>query len=1055
MRKSAIIYILLVTLLLSMIFIFGCEEDISTEPDPVFENDSIDVVLIDNWDLYEFHYIDTTNTGRGHAIRKVTKPVLMNRDAVGYPVFLEELYLIIERTSILLDGVLYSSTLETIDRVCMKDNQLWTVDEDGIYSYHYDYYYNDESGALWMKENVADTLAFDPVAIDNLGCDLSEFLLFYRSSSGPMVTLTKPENDILIPNEDITDLRPQFLWLDYPGAEEYHLQVARDTLFEEGVDLEFEIHLSNNLYQVLTDMENFVTFYWRVKADNSYWSEVWHFGTFYVVELSSPIDNDYLHLKPTISWDDYDGTTEYTLQISQDIYFEEDVITVTTANTDYVHNENFEADAEYFWHVKADNSQDNWSEIWSFTTDKGVSLSLPADEETEVAIPVTFEWNSLDNAANYNILVSEDSLFGTTVVNEIITVNEYTDTGVLEVNKEYFWTVNSDVAACWSDTLSFITNISPLLVSPENEAVDIPAIVEFNWEKYNDTSNYIVQVAEDPGFGDLLVDSYIEVDGDELICETASKIEYDSDDEEIIEFIPLLVEDFAANTQYYWRVQSDNLEWSDTWSFTTNEPSGQITLTTPENGMIGAEQLQRFDWDSFSGTTFYRFEICHEETFTDTMWSNNVTETNNYTLDEDKNEMLLVGETYYWRVRSDESEWSDVWSFTVRDGIPYDIELINTEVTPHKIDMIWIMSSGEQTAIYIERSIDDTSWEEIGSVAGEVEDYADLGLEENTIYYYRFRSENPLGFSGYSESIVDTTKTFLFDNPPALVSVSNGTFMMGSNNGEDDEQPVHEVTLSHSFQLGKYEITNAEFCEVLNWALGKGNIKDLYPSTYNYTDDAISINSVIREEGACEIYYNNFENIFKIETGMGNYPVNDVLWFGAVNYANWLSQIDGLTSLYTSGTSNVSCDVYGAEGYRLPTEAEWEFSARGGNDSGNFTYSGSNNIEDVAWYIQNASEPQPIGGKAANELNTYDMSGNLWEWCNDIYDADYYPEDPVTDPTGPTGNISGITKVVVRGGSWEYDEDFLRNANRSNCKANLIYGKVNSSIGFRIVKIAP
>ena len=304
MRRSTIIYILLVILFLSMIFIFGCEKDTGTEPELVFENDSIDVVLIDNWDLYEFHYIDTTNTGRGHAIRKVTKPVLMNRDAVGYPVFLEELYLIIERTSILLDGVLYSSTLETIDRVCMKDNQLWTVDEDGIYSYHYDYYYNDESGALWMKENVADTLAFDPVAIDTLGCDLSEFLLFYRSSSGPMVTLTKPENDILIPNEDITDLRPQFLWLDYPGAEEYHLQVARDTLFEEGVDLEFEIHLSNNLYQVLTDMENFVTFYWRVKADNSYWSEVWHFGTFYVVELSSPIDNDYLHLKPTISWDD-------------------------------------------------------------------------------------------------------------------------------------------------------------------------------------------------------------------------------------------------------------------------------------------------------------------------------------------------------------------------------------------------------------------------------------------------------------------------------------------------------------------------------------------------------------------------------------------------------------------------------------------------------------------------------------------------------------------------------------------------------------------------------
>lgn len=1058
MRRFAIIHILLITLFLSMIFIFGCEEDIITEPGPVSENDSIDVILIDNWDLYEFQYIDTTNTIRGLNVRKVTESILMNRDAVGYPVFLEGLYLIIERTKILLDGVLYSSTLETIDRVCMKDNQLWTVDEDGIYSYHYDYYYNGESGALWMKADIVDTLALDPVAIDTLGCDLSEFLLFYKSNSGPKVILIEPENDILIPNEDITNLRPNFMWFEYPEAEEYHLQVARDTLFEEGIDLEFEEFVDNRFYQVLTDMENFVTFYWRVKADNSYWSEVWHFGTFYVVELNSPIDNSYTHLKPTFSWDTYDGASEYTLQISQNSYFpEEEVITVTTANSDYVHNENFEANDEYFWHVKADNSQDNWSETWSFTTDKGISLSDPADEETEVNIPVTFEWSALDNAANYTILVSEDSLFGSSVINEIVTDNEYTDAGELEVNKEYFWTVNSDVVACWSDTLSFKTNISPLLVSPQNEAVDVPVIVEFNWEKYNGASNYIVQAAEDPGFADPLVDSYIEVSGDDLICETASKIEYDADDVEIIEFIPLLVEDFTANTQYYWRVQRDGLEWSDVWSFTTNDPSLQVTLTTPVNADSTVAQLQQFDWSvDFSGTTYYRLEVCHEETFTDTMWSNIITESNNYTLNEDENEMLLLGETYYWRVRSDMSGWSDVWSFTVRDGIPFDIELINTEDTPHKIDMIWNMSSGEHTAIYIERSIDDTtSWEEIASLLGTAEDYADLGLEENTIYYYRFRSENPLGFSGYSEPINITTLTFSFDNPPTLVPVNSGTFWMGDSLFTNDEQPVHEVTLTNSFQLGKYEISNLEFCEVLNWALGKGKIKSIYGSIYNYAADAISINSVIRAEGACEVYYNNFENIFIIETGMENCPVNDVLWFGAANYANWLSQIDGLTSLYSSGISNVSCDVYGTEGYRLPTEAEWEFSARGGNDSENYTYSGSNNADDVAWYIQNASEPQPVGGKAANELNTFDMSGNLWEWCNDKYDAEYYSSSPGTNPTGPTGNISGTTKVVVRGGSWEYDEDFLRNANRSNCKANLGYARVNSSIGFRIVKISP
>jgi formylglycine-generating enzyme required for sulfatase activity len=568
----------------------------------------------------------------------------------------------------------------------------------------------------------------------------------------------------------------------------------------------------------------------------------------------------------------------------------------------------------------------------------------------------------------------------------------------------------------------------------------------------------MIQVDENSNFNDPIVDSYIYYDGDEITCDTASRIR--ENDDETIDFIPLLVEDFEGGTQYFWRVQRDSLEWSEVWNFTTISPTAPIILEAPLNNETGVVQLPRLEWDSVTGSTFYRAEVCHEETFTDTMWVNIITENRDYTLES--NEMLHVGETYYWRVRSDVSQWSEVWEFTVRTGIPDIIELSISEEAPHKIDMTWECGSGEHTAFLIERSINQTDWEEIGSItvsASSVNEFVDFDKEENTTYYYRMRTENPVGYSSYSDILETTTLSFNFDNPPDLVNVAAGSFEMGSEDGDDDEQPIHTVTLTHSFELGECEITNKEYCEVLNWALGKGKIKEVYNlnNVSGYAADALDISKILEDESAgyCQVIFDNADKIFKVANGMNNHPITGVKWFGGAAYANWLSQIDGLNTLY-SGTSSWSCDVYGAEGYRLPTEAEWEFSARGGNDSGDYTYSGSNNVDDVAWHYGNANgELHEVKQKDPNELDTYDMSGNLWEWCNDKYDADYYTSDPITNPTGPSGSIGNTQRVVIRGGSWEYEAYHLRNANRSKCKANLEYGRVNTSIGFRIVRINP
>ncbi len=195
-----------------------------------------------------------------------------------------------------------------------------------------------------------------------------------------------------------------------------------------------------------------------------------------------------------------------------------------------------------------------------------------------------------------------------------------------------------------------------------------------------------------------------------------------------------------------------------------------------------------------------------------------------------------------------------------------------------------------------------------------------------------------------------------------MVSVSGGTFLMGAQNTDssssnydadayDFEAPVHNVTLS-DYQIGETEVTQALWQAVMN----------------------------------------NNPSYFKGD----NLPVETVSWNDCQEFITKLNQATGKT-------------------FRLPTEAEWEFAARGGTKSQGYKYSGSNTIGDVAWYTENSGDKtHEVGTKQANELGLYDMSGNVWEWCSDWYGE--YSSSAQSDPTGPsTGSYR-----VQRGGSW-YD----------------------------------
>lgn len=216
----------------------------------------------------------------------------------------------------------------------------------------------------------------------------------------------------------------------------------------------------------------------------------------------------------------------------------------------------------------------------------------------------------------------------------------------------------------------------------------------------------------------------------------------------------------------------------------------------------------------------------------------------------------------------------------------------------------------------------------------------------------------------------------LIDN---MVYVEGGTFMMGSNLDEDNEcntndehpapvqKPVHQVTLS-SFSIGRYEVTQEEWLAVMGRSL--------------------------------------------TEFKSGRMPVKRVSWWDCQDFIKKLNKLTGMN-------------------FRLPTEAEWEFAARGGNESHGYKYSGSDCIDDVAWYNNNCIDDEAesledgaheVGRKSPNELGLYDMSGNVMEWCQDIY-GDYSSEAQV-NPQGPSPSFfkslvsSSSNCRVLRGGSW-------------------------------------
>ena len=217
-----------------------------------------------------------------------------------------------------------------------------------------------------------------------------------------------------------------------------------------------------------------------------------------------------------------------------------------------------------------------------------------------------------------------------------------------------------------------------------------------------------------------------------------------------------------------------------------------------------------------------------------------------------------------------------------------------------------------------------------------------------------------------------------------MVYVKGGTFQIVNNGSESTTKPLTEVKLDDFF-IGIYEVTQKKWMDIM------GN----EPSSFNHCDSC---------------------------------PVEQVSWNDVQEFIKKLNSISKFN-------------------YRLPTEAEWEYAARGGNKSQGFNYSGSNTVSDVAWFTENSGLKTHSILKKPNELGIYNMSGNVWEWCSDWYDENSFNNSPLNNPQGP---IEG-THHVYRGGGWSSAEMLCKVSYRNTGEPN----SREDNIGFRIAITLP
>ena len=624
-------------------------------------------------------------------------------------------------------------------------------------------------------------------------------------------------------------------------------------------------------------------------------------------------------------------------------------------------------------------------------------LTYPASNSRDIPTGnVTLKWESKESDLTYRVEFDGKTY---TAKNKSYTVS------ASERGKTYSWkvvAVNEFGKETTSETYSFTTQSNrapnaPSVPSPHNYATNQPTTITLSWE------------CSDPDGDAVTYDVYFGIDASSM---TKVSINQSGSTLNIGDLRTLSYE-----TTYYWKVVAKDSEGATTegpeWKFTTqsNRAPNAPSVPSPCNHATNQPTTITLSWEcSDPDGDAVTYDV-YFGTSSNSMTKVSINQSGS-TLNIDDLRTLSYETTYYWKVVAKDSEGATTegpeWKFTTQSA-PTSPSYTPSSIVPQMV----LVEKGSFT-MGDTWSGGDSDEKPTYKVTFTYDFY--MGKYEVTFDEYdafceatgRSKPRDYYGWGRETRPVIDV--------PEGMVLVEKGSFTMGDEFGDlwDSSRPTHKVTFTYDFYIGKYEVTFDEYDAFCN-ATGKSKPND-----------------------------NSW--------GRGTRPVIYVSWWDAIAYCNWLSEKEKLPKAYDSNGNlldkdgRVTTDPSKVVGYRLPTEAEWEYAARGGNKSKGYKYAGSDNVGDVAWYNSNSGKKtQEVGKKAPNELGLYDMSGNVWEWCSDWYGG--YSSSAQTNPYNSTAG----SYRVFRGGYWYSIATVVRVVVRYSYSPTY----TSSDIGFRITRTVP